>query len=118
MTAVDDTTSDDGEEEAERPDRSGTALAALRQGTFRRVYTGAFLSNIGTWMQNVVLGAYVYDQTRSSSFVGLVLFAQLGPMLLFSIVGGMLADTFDRRRLLVTVSATQALLSFVARRTS
>ena len=111
VTAVDDTTDDDGRED-ERPARNGTAMAVLRQGTFRRVYTGAFLSNIGTWMQNVVLGAYVYDQTRSSSFVGLVLFAQLGPMLLFSIVGGMLADTFDRRRLLVTVSATQALLSF------
>jgi len=115
VTAVDDTTSDGSPEEdgVSRPVREGTAMAVLRQDTFRRVYTGAFLSNIGTWMQNVVLGAYVYDQTRSSSFVGLVLFAQLGPMLLFSIVGGMFADTFDRRRLLVVVSATQAALSLV-----
>ena len=30
-------------------------MAVLRQDTFRRVYTGAFLSNIGTWMQNVAL---------------------------------------------------------------
>ena len=86
-------------------------MAALRQHTFRRVYTGAFLSNIGTWMQNVVLGALAYDLTGSSSFVGIVLFAQLGPMLLFSVVGGMFADTFDRRRLLITISATQAVLA-------
>ena len=86
-------------------------MAVLRQDVFRRVYTGAFLSNIGTWMQNVVLGAYVYDQTSSPSFLSIVLFAQLGPMLFFSVVGGMLADTFDRRRLLVIVSATQAALS-------
>ena len=86
-------------------------MAVLRHDTFRRVYTGAFLSNIGTWMQNVVLGAYVYDQTGSPSFLSIVLFAQLGPMLFFSVVGGMLADTFDRRRLLVIVSATQAALS-------
>jgi len=98
------------EEDDERP-ASGTAMAALRQDTFRRVYTGAFLSNIGTWMQNVVLGALAYDLTGSSSFVGVVLFAQLGPMLFFSIVGGMLADTFDRRHLLMVVSATQALLA-------
>lgn len=98
------------EEEQEGP-REGTAMAVLRQDTFRRVYTGAFLSNIGTWMQNVVLGALAYDITGSSSFVGIVLFAQLGPMLLFSIVGGMFADTFDRRRLLITISATQGLLA-------
>lgn len=86
-------------------------MDALRQQTFRRVYTGAFFSNIGTWMQNVVLGALAYDLTQSSSFVGLVLFAQLGPMLFFSMVGGLLADSFDRRRLLVTISLSQAVLA-------
>ena len=90
---------------------SGSAIDALRQQVFRRVYTGAFFSNVGTWMQNVVLGALAYDLTGSSSFVGLVLFAQLGPMLFFSMVGGLLADTFDRRRLLVVISATQAVLA-------
>ena len=45
------------------------------------------------------------------AFVGVLLFAQLGPLLLFSLVGGLLADAFDRRRLLVTVSVLQGLLS-------
>ena len=93
------------------PSGNGRAMDALRQQTFRRVYTGAFFSNIGTWMQNVVLGALAYDITQSSSFVGLILFAQLGPMLFFSMVGGLLADSFDRRRLLVTISSTQAVLA-------
>jgi MFS family permease len=75
------------------------------------VFIGAFLSNIGSWMQNVVLGALAYDLTRSPSFLGILLFAQLGPLLLFSLVGGLLADAFDRRRLLVTVSVLQGLLS-------
>ena len=97
--------------DAPAPATAGRAMDALRQDTFRRVYTGAFFSNIGGWMQNVVLGALAYDLTRSSTFVGVVLFAQLGPMLLFSMVGGLLADSFDRRRLLVTVSLTQALLA-------
>jgi MFS family permease len=78
---------------------------------FRRVFIGAFLSNIGSWMQNVVLGALAYDLTGSASFVGVLLFAQLGPLLLFSLVGGLLADVFDRRRLLVTVAVLQGVLS-------
>jgi len=91
----------------------GSARAALRHPTFRRVFFGSFLSNIGTWMQNVVLGALAYDLTGSPTFVGIILFAQLGPLLLLSVVGGALADTVDRRRLLVSVAASQLVLSFV-----
>src|SRR5690606_19682207 len=68
---------------------------------------------IGTWMQNVVLGALAYDLTGSPTFVGVVLFAQLGPFLLLSIVGGAVADAVDRRKLLVAVSASQLVLSLV-----
>jgi MFS family permease len=91
----------------------GSARAALRYPVFRRLFYGAFLSNIGTWMQNVVLGAIAYDLTGSSTFVGIVVFAQLGPLLLLSVVGGVLVDTVDRRRLIGTVAATQLVLSFV-----
>jgi len=97
--------------DGDRAVRPGSARAALRHDTFRRVFIGAFLSNVGSWSQNVVLGALAYDLTGSASFVGVLLFAQLGPLLLFSLVGGLLADVFDRRRLLVTVSVLQGLLS-------
>lgn len=101
----------DAFEEGDRTIRPSAARAALRHATFRRIFIGAFLSNIGTWMQNVVLGALAYDLTRSPTFVGILLFAQLGPLLLFSLVGGLLADLIDRRRLLVAVSALQGVLS-------
>ena len=84
--------SEDALLEGDAPYRSGTARAALAHREFRVVFVGAFLSNIGSWMQNVVLAAYGYELTRSASFVGLLIFAQLGPLLLLSIVGGMLAD--------------------------
>ncbi len=93
--------------------RAGSAGAALRHAVFRRVFIGAFVSNIGNWMQNVVLGAIAYDLTESAKFVGLLAFAQLGPLLLFSLVGGLLADIFDRRRLLILVTAAQAALSLL-----
>jgi MFS family permease len=95
------------------PYQRGTAQAALRHRNFRIVYTGTFLSNIGTWMQNVILGAYALDLTNNGAFVGLLFFAQLGPLLFLSLTGGALADTVDRRRLLVTLQLVQGALSFV-----
>ncbi len=90
----------------------GTAQAAFRNRNFRIVYLCTFGSNIGTWMQNVVLGAYALKLTGSAGFVGVVFFAQLGPLLFLSPAGGLLADTVDRRKLLVTSQVTQGLLSF------
>jgi MFS family permease len=91
---------------------SGTARAALRHRTFRIVYLGAFASNIGTWMQNVVLGAYAYDLTHSSTFVGVMIFAQLGPILLLAMLGGLIADRVDRKRFLIVLSVEQLVFSF------
>ena len=99
--------------DGDRPYRAGTARDALAHREFRVVFVGAFLSNIGSWMQNVVLGAFAYELTRSASFVGLLIFAQLGPLLLLSIVGGVLADTFDRRKLLIAVSIEQMAFSIL-----
>ena len=121
MTAVDEPTEprrvpgaiEDATEALAEGDRplGGTALTALRHRAFRRVFIGASLSNVGSWMQNVVLGALAYDLTGSPAFVGVMIFAQLGPVLLFAMVGGLLADIFDRRRLLVTVAVVQTVLS-------
>lgn len=99
--------------DGDRPYAPGSARAALAYPVFRRVFIGAFLSNTGTWMQNVVLGALAYTLTGSSVFVGIMIFAQLGPFLLLSTLGGLLADRLDRRKLLLTVISSQALLALV-----
>ncbi|HEU5151186.1 MAG TPA: MFS transporter [Iamia sp.] len=93
--------------EGDRAFAPGTARSAWSHPRFRTIYLGAFASNIGTWMQNVVLGALAYDLTRSGVFVGIVTAAQLGPLLLLSLVGGALADAVDRKRLLVVLSIGQ-----------
>ena len=89
----------------------GSARAALAHRTFRVVWVGSLASNIGTWMQNVALGAFAYELTESSGYVALLGFAQLGPLLLLSIVGGLLADTVDRRMLLIACQVEQLVLS-------
>src|SRR5258708_991677 len=85
----------------------GTAQAALAHRDFRVVWAGTFASNIGTWMQNVLLGAYGYTLTHSASYVGLLFFAQLGPLLLLSNIGGVPAHVLDRRRLLLISQLAQ-----------
>lgn len=102
---------EDALEEGDRPIPAGTIRSALANRQFRIVYSGSVLSNIGTWMQNVVMAAYAYELTGSASFVGLVGFATLGPQLLLSLVGGGLADTFDRRRVIIVMAFWQMAFS-------
>lgn len=91
----------------------GTAGAALSHPRFRAVFFGGLVSNTGSWMQNVTLAAWTFTLTGSETFVSLVVFAQLGPLLLFTIVGGTLADIFDRRRLLLAVGVQQSVFSLL-----
>jgi MFS family permease len=91
--------------------RPGTARSALRSRDLRRLWYATFASNIGTWMQNVALGAFAYRLEHSASFVAWVGFAQLGPVLLLAPVGGLLADVVDRRKLLVLTNLEQLVFS-------
>ena len=77
------------------------------------MWLGALGSNIGTWMQNITLSVVAYKLTRSASFVALLGFAQLGPLLLLAMVGGALADAVDRRKLLVACQVEQLVMSIV-----
>ena len=99
--------------DGDRPLGVSTARSALRQRTFRTVFLGAFASNIGTWMQNVVLGAYAFALTHSSTFVGVIVFAQLGPTFIFPMIGGLVADRVNRKRFLIVVSVEQLVFSFL-----
>ena len=95
------------------PHKAGTVRAALASRDFRLVWYGAFASNIGTWMQNVVLPAYIYNRTGKASLVGLLIFAQLGPLLILSIPAGVIADKFDRRKWLIYTQTVQLFFSLM-----
>ena len=78
--------------------------AALTYRDFRVLWCGAFLSTIGTWMQKVAQSWLVLTITGTSSafFLGLDSFLGELPILLLTVVGGVVADRYDRRRLLLT----------------
>src|SRR5262245_43201853 len=83
--------------DGDRTYRRGTAGAALRHRDFRYVWGGTFLSNVGTWMQNVILGVFAL-KIGDAAYVGYLYFAQLGPLLFLSQIGGVIADQVNRRR--------------------
>ncbi len=93
--------------DADRTAEFGTIRTALRHRDFRTMFLGMFASNIGTWMQNVIVAAMAYDITRSAWFVSLVSFANLGPQLLLALVGGAIADAFDRKKLILWLNVEQ-----------
>ncbi len=79
----------------------GTARAAWSYRSFRILFIGMALSSIGTWMQNLTLPAYIDHRTGSASLVGLLVFTQLGPLLLLSIPAGVLADRVNRTHVVI-----------------
>jgi MFS family permease len=80
--------------------RSGM-FRALSNRDFRLFWTGAFLSNIGTWMQAVAQGWLVLQLTNSPFWLGLDAFMATAPAVIFTLLGGVFADLIDRRRLLI-----------------
>jgi MFS family permease len=79
---------------------------ALRHRNFRLLFIGAFLSNVGTWMQAIALSWYVFLLTHSAFWVSFVTFVNFIPTVL-SPIGGVYTDRLDRKRILL---ATQSFM--------
>lgn len=80
---------------------------------YRAIWLGQVVSLVGTQMRYVAVPVQVFGLTRSPAAVGLIGLAELLPLVVFSIVGGALADRMDRRRL-VAATLTGSLLSSAA----
>ncbi len=87
--------------------------APLHNPIYRNLFIASFVSNIGTWMQSVAAQWFLVEKHSSDVIVALVQTASLGPTLVFALFAGVLADLFDRRRLLIVLQ-TYAVLVAVA----
>ena len=83
------------------------ALAPLRHPAYARLWTGAFVSNIGTWMETVALGVYVQNLTHQAAWTGTIAAAGFVPIAFFGPIGGALADRFPRKLLLLATNLVQ-----------
>jgi MFS family permease len=86
-------------------------LRALRYRNFQLFFGGQFISLIGTWMQNVAQAWLVYRISGSSVLLGAVGFSSQIPVFLFSPAGGIVADRFPRRNVVIATQTASMLLA-------
>ncbi len=86
-------------------------LGSFRHRDFAIYWAGGFLSNSGTWLQNVAGSVYIFSLTGSPLMVGVLNFANFSPIFVFSLFGGVLSDRFERRKIVIV---TQSLTMVVA----
>jgi predicted MFS family arabinose efflux permease len=77
----------------------------LRHRDYRLFFFGQLVSLVGTWMQNVGQAWLVYQLTHKASMLGLVSFAGFAPAFFLSFLGGMAADRWDARRIVIFTQA-------------
>jgi len=85
----------------------------MRHRNFQLFFSGQLISLIGTWMQNVAQAWLVYRLTGSSLQLGSVTFAGQFPVFLASPLGGIVADRYNRHRVVIGTQTASMLLAFV-----
>ena len=88
-------------------------FSAFRSRNYRLYFTGQSISLIGTWMQRTVVSWVIYSLTQSKFMLGVTLFATMFPSFLVSFLGGVVADRYNRYKLLLLtqfISMIQAIL--------
>lgn len=98
---------------AGRGSRWQMASRALRHRNFQLFFSGQLISLIGTWMQSVAQSWLVYRLTGSALLLGSVGFASQIPVFLFAPLGGIAADRFNRRYIVIATQIASMLLAFV-----
>lgn len=88
-------------------------FSALHYRDFRLLWFGAFTSTTGTFMQAFAQAYLVYKLTNSAFLLGVDGFLSTGPMLLFSLFGGVIADRIERRRIMLASQIFQMSFAFI-----
>src|ERR1700739_4924286 len=86
---------------------------AFRNRNYALFFSGQSVSQIGTWMQRTGVSWVVYSMTHSTFMLGLTIFASQFPSFLFSLLGGIVSDRYNRYKILLltqTASLIQAAL--------
>ena len=86
---------------------------AFHYRDFRLMFTGACISSIGTWMQNLAQAWLVLDISKSPFYLGLDAFLAGIPIFFFSLIGGVVADRVERRKVLLMSQYVQMSSAFI-----
>jgi predicted MFS family arabinose efflux permease len=88
-------------------------LAAFSYPAFRFLWAGAFLSSVGTWIQDVALSWLIHARMGDPFYLGLRSFAQELPLISFMLLGGAAADRIDRRLILLSSQSFQMAMALL-----
>lgn len=88
-------------------------FSSLKIPNYRNYLIGAFLSEVGNQMQVVAIAWQIYELTRNPAALGLIGVANFIPIILFSLIAGLIVDKLDRKKLLILSQITQAVLAFI-----
>ncbi|MET9103201.1 MFS transporter [Streptomyces antibioticus] len=91
--------------------RWGMDTRPLRRPAYRRLWSSTIVTAVGSQLTAVAVPKQIYDITGSSAWVGYASLAGLLPMVVFALWGGAIADTMDRRRLLLITNTGIAVTS-------
>ena len=91
----------------------GSAFSAFRHRNFLYYWTSLLVSNTGNQMQIVATNWQVYQITHSPFALGLIGFFRIFPIVIFSLIGGVLADAMDRRKIIFIAEFVMMLSSFL-----
>ncbi len=92
--------------------KNAPGFSALHYRDFRLFWTGQLISLSGTWMQSVAQGWLVYSLTKSPLYLGMVAASASLPILLFTLFGGIIADRFPKRTLLLVTQGLSIIPAF------
>ena len=95
------------------PRWASRAFSPLSVRNFRLYFIGQTVSVSGTWMQRIAQSWLVLELTNSGTAIGLVTAVQFLPMLFLAPLGGVVADRFDKRRLIIVTQVLAALLAAI-----
>jgi len=93
--------------------RLGGGFTAFQVRNYRIFYVGQSISLTGTWMQSLAQSWVVLTLTSSPILLGLATMLQFTPTLLLGLVGGVVADRYPKRRILIATQAASSLLALV-----
>jgi MFS family permease len=94
-----------------RPRKFLDRLPALQNRNFQLFFAGQLISLVGTWMDNIAEAWLIYSLTGSSLKLGTVGFCGQIPVFLFATVGGIVADRYNRHRIIITTQALSMVLA-------
>ena len=93
--------------------RLKSTFRSLKYRNFRLFFPGLLTSQVGIWIQNVAISWVVYDMTNSPFMMGSIMFLNTIPLFLITPFAGVIADKFDRHKLLMLIQICFAMQAFL-----